>query len=233
MPLNSSNNKLIVCGFAHGHLGIRAEAEGSIRPHLKAIGNGTIPISISSEGEGTYVHQVKAVGGGAIDFVLFTRATGRVVYSLSARAESCPPPLQSIGTGRPLNPIRHTYCLLDLIPYLSNFIPELDGMAPSPLPEQTCVRLDVLQERHASVDSFADRRVWCLMGVSFNGRPVMLLKNTPVSLYPSRSITSVSDYKQMVAYLARLWQCRPISAANAKSVALNNQFLEEPCRRVL
>jgi hypothetical protein len=212
-------------------MGISLQASGRVRESFKAKGLGVICPNLQGSGQGTYINRQRGRGTGRVEFQLLINARGHIAHDLKAQCKGQTQPMQAMGTGRGYKPLWSTCDLGLLFPYLSNFFPEVADQAPAPLPEQDQIELNILDEVIKGVQFHGDTRVWTLIGVTFQGRPAMTLRNVPTSSYPLRHIIDPHQYKLMIGYLAKLWDIRPIVVEAAPPGPMTQRHLIEMQRR--
>lgn len=225
----------VLCGSMCAELPApQMEAWGRVQPQHKGEGIGTICTPLWAQGHGSTQQVIRGQGHLEVCFPLVIAGYGQVTRECIAQGSGTVQVPIAFGSGSVNTPISSTYDLIDLLGYIGNFLPELEGYVPSPLPPQDRVRLDVLEAEYCSFARHNDRRRWMLMSLNYCGSQVMLMRNTPSSLYPMRHVTNPELYKSTILYLSELWAVRPNSIRGSlKTTPLTNRQLEESRRGLM
>lgn len=199
-----------LCAKASCLIQFSSKAGGKQQCKIKLSGKGVILSRLTSDIKARYINTHRGKGKAHTEMRLYIKALGKVCHDSKAGHKAGVHSVSSSGSGRNLKPIWETCDLNILLPYITNFLPEIGEQLPAPLPTQDRVKLHVLDRVIKSQSYHGDTEVWTLMAVSYMGKPAMLLRNLPGSHYPTRHITDDYNFKLMLGYLAFLWEVRPI-----------------------
>lgn len=211
------------CGF----LSLYGEGQLTYQEKYRGYGCGVLPLSFRAEASSMMIPQYKGTMMGAFCPLFIGGGEGSSPpIKIKGRANTvCTIPFGE-GEGFIYNPREGSCDLLPILPYISNFLPELEGAAPSPLPPQDKVTLHVLHSRKWTGERINDLDNWYLLGMMYEGKPAALFRRAPASNFPMRVITDKTNYLRAIAYLGRLWEVLLVPPRNLDHRLTENDLRE-------